>query len=115
MLFRSASTPVDIILLDVQVGPEYGLDLLPAIRLMNPAPKTIIMTAYGEVEMAVDAMKNGAYDFLSKPVNFSLLEATIKKENQATTEIARNLRDSAPALPLAALKARRCAVLCRGF
>ena len=74
-----ASTPVDIILLDVQVGPEYGLDLLPAIRLMNPAPKTIIMTAYGEVEMAVDAMKNGAYDFLSKPVNFSLLEATIKK------------------------------------
>ena len=71
--------PVDIIMLDVQVGKEYGPDLLYDINRIRPTPKTILITAYGEVEMAVDAMKNGAFDFLSKPVNFPLLEATLKR------------------------------------
>jgi len=71
--------PVDIIMLDVQVGKEYGPDLLYDINRIRPTPKTILITAYGEVEMAVDAMKNGAFDFLSKPVSFPLLEATLKR------------------------------------
>ncbi len=71
--------PVDIIMLDVQIGKEYGPDLLYDINRIRPTPKTILITAYGEVEMAVDAMKNGAFDFLSKPVSFPLLEATLKR------------------------------------
>ncbi|HPL56825.1 MAG TPA: sigma-54 dependent transcriptional regulator [Flexilinea sp.] len=71
--------PVNIIMLDVQVGKEYGPDLLYDINRIRPTPKTILITAYGEVEMAVDAMKNGAFDFLSKPVSFPLLEATLKR------------------------------------
>ena len=71
--------PVDIIMLDVQVGKEYGPDLLYDINRIRPTPKTILITAYGEVEMAVDAMKNGAFDFLSKPVSFPLLAATLKR------------------------------------
>ena len=74
-----SSTAVDLILLDVQIGQEYGPDLLPEIRLMNPMPRTILLTAYGEVEMAVDAMKNGAFDFLSKPVNFPVLDAALER------------------------------------
>ncbi|MHC1770717.1 MAG: sigma-54-dependent transcriptional regulator [Flexilinea sp.] len=70
---------IDIILLDVQIKKEYGPDLLYDISRMRPTPRTIIITAYGEVEMAVDAMKNGAFDFLSKPINFSVLEARLKK------------------------------------
>lgn len=70
---------IDIILLDVQINKEYGPDLLYDISRMRPTPRTIIITAYGEVEMAVDAMKNGAFDFLSKPINFSVLEARLKK------------------------------------
>lgn len=70
---------VDIIMLDVQIGKEYGPDLLYDINRIRPTPKTILITAYGEVEMAVDAMKNGAFDFLSKPVSFPLLEATLKR------------------------------------
>lgn len=71
--------PVDIIMLDVQIGKEYGPDLLYDINRIRPTPKTILITAYGEVEMAVDAMKNGAFDFLSKPVSFPLLDATLKR------------------------------------
>ncbi len=71
--------PVDIIMLDVQIKKEYGPDLLYDINRMRPTPKTILITAYGEVEMAVDAMRNGAFDFLSKPINFPLLEATLQR------------------------------------
>lgn len=70
---------IDIIMLDVQIGKEYGPDLLYDINRIRPTPKTILITAYGEVDMAVDAMKNGALDFLSKPLSFPLLEATLKR------------------------------------
>lgn len=65
---------IDIVLLDVQLGKEYGPDLLDDIGLLRPTPKTIILTAYGELDMAVSAMRKGAFDFLSKPVNFAVLE-----------------------------------------
>ena len=57
---------IDVVLLDVQIGKEYGPDLLDDIRLVRPTPITILLTAYGEVDMAVAAMKNGAFDFMSK-------------------------------------------------
>ena len=69
---------IDIILLDVQIGKEYGPDFLDDINLIRPTPKTILLTAYGEVDMAVTAMKKGAFDFLSKPINFPLLENRLK-------------------------------------
>ena len=69
---------VDIILLDVQLGKEYGPSLLSEINRMRPTPKTIIITAYGEVDIAVNSMKNGAFDFLSKPIDFTVLQTTLK-------------------------------------
>lgn len=77
------SQTIDIVMLDVQIGKEYGPDLLYDIQLMRPAPKTILITAYGEVDMAVDAMKNGAFDFLAKPINFPLLDATLHRATEA--------------------------------
>ena len=77
-----AKEPIDIVMLDVQIGKEYGPSLLDDINRMRPTPKTILITAYGEVEMAVDAMKNGAFDFLSKPVNFPMLQATLKRAEE---------------------------------
>ena len=49
---------IDIILLDVQIGKEYGPDFLDDIKLVRPTPVTILLTAYGEVDIAVTAMKN---------------------------------------------------------
>ena len=70
---------VDIILLDVQIGKEYGPDFLDDINLTRPTPVTILLTAYGEVDMAVSAMKNGAFDFMSKPLNLAELEIRLKE------------------------------------
>ncbi len=73
------SEPIDIILLDVQIGKEYGPDFLDDINLTRPTPVTILLTAYGEVDMAVSAMKNGAFDFMSKPLNLAELEIRLKE------------------------------------
>ncbi len=73
---------VDIVLLDVQLGGEYGPDLLDTLVLIRPCPRTIVMTAYGDVEVAVSCMRRGAFDFLSKPVNFDVLENTLKNAEE---------------------------------
>ncbi len=69
---------IDVVLLDVQIGKEYGPDLLDDINLIRPTPITILLTAYGEVDMAVAAMRNGAFDFMPKPLNFMVLEKNLK-------------------------------------
>ncbi len=70
---------IDLLLADLRLGAENGMDLLEwALRQPN-APVCIIMTAYGTVDAAVDAMKRGAYDFVTKPVNIDRLEILIKR------------------------------------
>ena len=70
---------IDIVLLDVQIGKEYGPDFLDDINRTRPTPVTILLTAYGEVDVAVSAMKNGALDFMSKPLNLQELESNLKQ------------------------------------
>ncbi len=69
----------DVILLDVQLKGEYGLNLLFEIEAMPVRPPVIIMTGWGDIETAVDAMKRGAIDFLQKSVNFTQLEKSLAK------------------------------------
>ena len=75
----------DIILLDVQLPDGYGPNLLFETEGMLVRPPIILITAYGEIEMAVDAMKNGAHDFLTKPVEFSRLEKSIQRASELIT------------------------------
>jgi two-component system, NtrC family, response regulator AtoC len=72
----------DIILLDVQLPDGYGLDLLEETSLMQMRPPIIVITAYGDIEMAVSAMKNGAHDFLQKSINLVQLEKSIKRAEE---------------------------------
>ncbi len=72
----------DIILLDVQLPDGYGPSLLYETANMTFRPPIILMTAYGDIEMAVDAMKNGAHDFLTKPIQFSQLEKSIQRASE---------------------------------
>ena len=58
----------DILLTDLRMGSISGLELLQAIKHIDPSVEVILMTAYGTVEVAVQAMKNGAYDFITKPL-----------------------------------------------
>jgi two-component system, NtrC family, response regulator HydG len=59
--------PVSILLTDLVMPGMSGLDLLKASRSISPETETILMTAYGTVENAVEAMRQGAYDFVIKP------------------------------------------------
>ena len=69
----------DIILLDVQLPDGYGPSLIYETEQLPVRPPVIIITAYGDIEMAVEAMKNGAHDFLSKPVEFTRLEKSLER------------------------------------
>jgi two-component system response regulator AtoC len=72
----------DIILLDVQLPDGYGPLLLDEVSNMPMRPPVIIITAYGHIDMAVEAMKNGAHDFLQKPVQFTSLEKSIQRAQE---------------------------------
>ena len=69
----------DVILLDVQLPDGYGPNLLYEAANLPVRPPIILITAYGDIEMAVDAMKNGAHDFLTKPIQFSQLEKSLQR------------------------------------
>lgn len=69
----------DVILLDVQLPDGYGPTLLYEIGAMAVRPPVIVITGYKDIETAVDAMKNGASDFLTKPVDFGQLEKSLHK------------------------------------
>ena len=75
----------DIILLDVQLPDGYGPSLIYETEKLPVRPPVIIITAYGDIEMAVEAMKNGAHDFLSKPVEFARLEKSLDRACEAVS------------------------------
>ncbi len=72
----------DIILLDVQLPDGFGPVLLEETSHHISRPPIILITAYGEVEMAVNAMRDGAHDFLEKPIRLDQLEKSIQKAEE---------------------------------
>src|SRR6516162_3404358 len=60
---------VDVLLTDLRLGSEDGMTLIDRALKMSRPPICIMMTAYGSVDVAVEAMKRGAYDFVTKPLN----------------------------------------------
>lgn len=70
---------IDIVLSDVRMPGIDGMMLIEKIGAKTPAPICILLTAYGTIETAVEAMKRGAYDFLTKPVNLDELELVLKR------------------------------------
>jgi two-component system response regulator AtoC len=71
--------PADVMITDLRLGGEDGMDLIEkALKLPRP-PICIMMTAYGSVDTAVEAMRRGAYDFVTKPVNIDRLEMLIQR------------------------------------
>ncbi|MCB1225954.1 MAG: sigma-54-dependent Fis family transcriptional regulator, partial [Verrucomicrobiales bacterium] len=70
---------IDVMLTDLRLGDDDGMKLLEdALKLPQP-PVCIMMTAYGSVDTAVEAMRRGAYHFVTKPVNLDEVEILIKR------------------------------------
>jgi two-component system response regulator AtoC len=72
----------DIIVLDVRLPDGYGPALLEETSHLPVRPPIILITAYGEVEMAVEAMKSGAHDFLQKPIKLADLEKSVQRAEE---------------------------------
>ncbi len=74
----------DLVLMDVRMVKVSGLEALEQIKSFNPAIPVIIMTAYSSVDTAVDALKQGAHDYLTKPLDFDKLKITIARSMEHT-------------------------------
>ena len=75
----------DAVLMDVRMIRVSGLEALEDIRAFNPALPVIIMTAYSSIESAVEALQKGAYDYLTKPLDFEKLKVTIQRAMEHDT------------------------------
>jgi len=72
----------DVILLDVELPDGYGPVLLDEMAMNPVRPPVIIITGYGNIEMAVEAMKKGAHDFMEKPIDIERLDKSIKRAGE---------------------------------
>jgi len=88
--------PADLVITDLKMPGMSGLDLLKEIRSLYPEIIVIMVTAFGTVENAVEAMKAGAYDYITKPVNMDELRLIVNRgfENLDLREEVRALRGS---------------------
>ena len=84
----------DCVLMDVRMANIGGIEALQKIQEYNPAIPVIIMTAYSSVDIAVEAMKHGAYDYLTKPLNFDELKLVVERslEHMSLAKENRSLR-----------------------
>jgi DNA-binding NtrC family response regulator len=89
--------PVDLIISDLHLPGASGLDLLKKVRADYPETKFVIVTAYGSVNTAIEAMKSGAHDYLTKPLHPLELRSLVDRvfEQQRLLEEVQMLRSSA--------------------
>ena len=78
-------------LLDIKMEGMNGLELLAELRLCDPWMTVIMMTGYGTIEMAVEAIRTGAYDFISKPFDNETPVRVVRKGLERNQLIRENL------------------------
>ncbi len=76
--------PFDLILMDIRMVKVSGIEALEEIKKMHSSLPVIIMTAYASVETAVSALKKGAYDYLTKPLDFDELQMALARATEHT-------------------------------
>ena len=75
----------DLIFLDVVMPEVSGMDLLASIREATPNSYVMMMTGYADKAMAIEALRMGAFDFLEKPLDMTLLQHAVKRALEAQT------------------------------
>jgi DNA-binding NtrC family response regulator len=84
------ATDCDVVLLDIQMPGLSGLDALRAIRKMEDAPEVVMLTADTSLATGIEAMRLGAYDYLTKPARLDEMEAVIRKADEKRRLIRQN-------------------------
>src|ERR1035437_2012379 len=77
--------PFDVIVTDLRMPGKSGLKIIDKALALPNRPAVLMMTAYGNIETAVEAMKRGAVDFLTKPVNIERLEVLLQRALKTKT------------------------------
>ena len=77
--------PYDVVLTDLRMPGKSGLKVIDKALALPQRPAVLMMTAYGNIDSAVEAMKRGAVDFLTKPVNIERLEVLIQRALKTRT------------------------------
>ena len=90
-LERLEKDTYDVLLLDLNMPGLHGLEVLKRIRTLNLPVEVIILTGHGTISSAVEAMKLGAYDFLTKPFQFEVLKAVMEKAHEKKSLRSENL------------------------
>ena len=90
----ASTQSVDLVLTDMRMPGATGIELIDRLRAINPDVPVIVMTAFGTVANAVDAMKRGAADYLTKPIDLDELEVLVGRtlERRALESENRELR-----------------------
>ncbi|HNW82091.1 MAG TPA: sigma-54 dependent transcriptional regulator [bacterium] len=92
-IIKELDRDISLIITDLALpGGFDGIDILDAVRDLNSDIPVIMITAYGNVETAVKAMQKGAYNFLTKPVNFKVLLQQVTKAIEHASVIQENIR-----------------------
>jgi DNA-binding NtrC family response regulator len=101
---------VDVVLTDLMMPAISGLELLKAIKQIAPDVEVVMMTAYGTVETAVQAMREGAYDFVEKPLKRMNIVKTARKaaERRSLTLENRQLKSACSPAARSSAPAPRC-------
>ena len=83
---------IDIVLSDINMPEMDGLSLLSRLNEVSPMSKTVMVSAYGDMDNIRTAMNRGAFDFVTKPVNFEDLELTIEKTIRYVNQLKETLQ-----------------------
>lgn len=86
----------DLMLLDIRLQGADGLESLPRIMALRPKLRVVMMTAYGTIETAVQAMKAGACDFICKPFDLDVLREVVDGALTSTLPLSSRLRTQPP-------------------
>ncbi|MDB4936127.1 MAG: Response regulator of zinc sigma-54-dependent two-component system [Labilithrix sp.] len=89
---RNAPTAYGVVLTDLMMPDGSGLDVLSLAKERSEETEVIVMTAHSSVETAIEAMKRGAYDFVTKPFATSELKALVQKAFEKRALVAENVR-----------------------
>ncbi len=89
-LLSLRATDCDVVLLDIKMTGISGLDVLRQIRQMEDAPEVIMLTADTSLSTGIEAMRLGAYDYLTKPTTLDEMEAVIRKADEKSRLVRQN-------------------------
>jgi DNA-binding NtrC family response regulator len=100
-LKRLATDAFDLVLADIKMPGMDGLELLEIVKRDNPQQTVVMMTAFGQIDTAVNAMRSGAYDFITKPFEHDALVLRLEKALERSVLIEENRRLQQACGPLA--------------